>query len=180
MLEEILARFVAMAWLGWVLAGVMVATTVWAFWRQRKKRTEGGWDNGLTGPIPIEGFADCHYPEDLDEWESKLLTLVDVRDNVMQHCTAVYATTERWIVPKLALVYDTLDEKHPNVFWSRAGDRIVLKVQDDMYWHFAGEVHNVFRFGMYGPGSDKKTYSPQDRKDALAVRAWVAERYKEG
>jgi hypothetical protein len=165
-------------WIGWLGATILIVGYFVVRYYFLKKQAEPSL-NGLSGPYGIDGFADCHYPEDLAEWKTELLKLVDIRDNVFEHCAMLYSTTEEWIVPKLALVYDTLDETHPNVFWSRSAGRIVLEVQDDMYWHFAGEVHNVFRFGMYGPGSDRTTYSPQDCRDAAMIQKWIRERYKE-
>ena len=164
------------AWIGWLATGVFFAAWFIYWWKFRKgKRVE----SGLVGPIPIDGFADCHYPKDFDDGDLALLRLVVIRDDVFRYCELEYGKTERWIVPKVTLIWDEPREDHPNVMWSRAGDRIVLKIQPEMYWHFAGEVHNLFRFGMYGPGSDKLTYDDADREAALMVRDWIVKRYKE-
>lgn len=176
-IEEALARFVGMAWLGWVLAGMIIAGW-FVYWRKfrKGKRVE----SGLRGPIPIDGFADCHVPKDLAEWETELLKLVDIRNDVFRYCELAYDKESRWIVGKLALIYGEPSKKHPNVKWSRAGDRITLKIQPDMYWHYAGEVLNVFRFVIWGPGSDKTTYSDADYKATVKIQDWIAKTYKGG
>jgi len=161
-------------WVGWLATGIIFASW-FIYWRKfrKGKRVE----SNLRGPIPIEGFADCHFPKDLEEWESTLLRLVDIRNDVFRHCELKYGNTARWIVPKVALIYGEPSKKHPNVKWSRSGDRITLKIQPKMFWHFAGEVHNVFRFGLHGPGADRMTYGHDDTAAAVAVQTWIAERY---
>jgi hypothetical protein len=174
MLEEILARFVGMAWLGWVLAALIIIGW-FVYWNHFRKGTRV--ESGLAGPYQIDGFADCHYPENLGEWKTELLKLVDIRNDVFRYCEFAYANESRWIVPKVTLIFGKPRKDHPNVMWSRSGDRIVLRIQPDMYWHFAGEVHNVFRFGIWGPGSDKLTYSNADKAAAVKVRDWIAKTY---
>lgn len=177
MLEEILARFVSMAWLGWVLTALIIVGW-FVYWRyfRKGKRVE----SGLAGPYPIQGFADCHYPTGLGEWKTELMKLVDIRNDVFRYCELAYGKESRWIVPKLALIYGAPRKDHINVMWSRSAGRIVLRIQPDMYWHFAGEVLNVYRFGLYGPGSDQTTYSDADYKATVKIQDWIENRYKGG
>jgi hypothetical protein len=164
-------------WLGWLWLAFMLAAVAatWVWHTRRKARTS---EESNLERFSIDGFADCHYPTGV-AGVVMLLRLAMIRDEVMAHCEDTYYSQQDWIVPKVALIFGEPSEKHPNVEWSRAGDRIVLRIQDGMYWHFAGEVHNVFRYGMHGVGSSDHTYGDADRKAAFAVRTWVKAMYYE-
>ena len=164
-------------WIGWLGAAILIVGYFVVRYYFKKKQAEPSL-NGLSGPYGIDGFADCHYPEDLAEWKTELLKLVAIRDDVFRYCEFAYANESRWIAGKLALIYGEPSKDHPNVKWSRAGDRITLRLQPDMYWHFAGEVLNVFRFGIWGPGSDKMTYSDADYKATVKIQDWIEKTYK--
>ncbi|MHC4371005.1 MAG: hypothetical protein ACYSW8_25630 [Planctomycetota bacterium] len=182
MLEEILARFVAMAWLGWALAGMMVAGGVYMFVRQRRKKANEPPDD-LIGPIPIDGFAYCHVPIDLELHMTVLYELEAIRDAVWSICKETYKFEPKspfWVVSKVALCWEEIEAAHPHVEWDPPAGRIRLRIQKNMNWHFAGEVHNVFRWMMYGPLWVDETKSKKDAKRAVSIQDWIAKTYKEG
>jgi hypothetical protein len=165
-------------WIGWLAVGIIVAVTViYAIKFHRGKRT----DSDLIGPIPKDGFAYCHYPKDLGTARGEILLelLQEVRDQVWSKCAESYGhvLTEKWIVSKLTVKHGEVDPEHLDVRWKFGAQQIILRIQDTMYFHFAGEVHNVYRHMMYGPLWVGKTKSGRDRRCLVNVQEWIAQTF---
>jgi hypothetical protein len=84
-------------------------------------------------------------------------------------------------IAKIGMSMDPVDPpKHPHIRWT--GDAVHIKVQPEMYYHFAGELHNMFRYYLYGrdeQGYIKKPKTPEELHIAQAAYLWIQMMYGE-
>ena len=67
---------------------------------------------------------------------------------------------------------------HPHVVWNAPRGSLGLRVQPDMEYWFASELHNVFRCSQAGVAHISKPKNPADAARAVKVQAWIEEEYR--
>ena len=184
---------------GWIAVAIIFIVFGYLFWRQRKNKAEHvstHWP-----PIPVEGFGHVsvpkHYAPEGDDLDLRPLTietaeliahkLKDVQKKVWMMCIGNYtipvSVMDRmgehnalgWCVDKTGITMfpSAMPEDHPFVVWHGPHGPIHLLFQDEMYYWYAHEVHNVFRYVIRGWTQIYDTIDAQDLEDARQIQRWI-------
>lgn len=160
-------------WLGWIATAIIVLGTVYMFYRQRKSKRDTPRSHRTYG---LNGFANAiDIPIDIPEaeaWEI-IEEISDIQLFVWGICLDEYVDQEEWYIDHIGFGYTEPSKKHPNIEYNTGDNDIKIKIQDSMYKHFAGEVHNVYRSFMYGPLFIDMTKNEDDRSAKIRVDALI-------
>ena len=161
-------------WLGWVGAALIILTTVYLFYRQRKKKETDPRTMWMHG---IDGFASVWIPNEVERARGIKLAnrLQSVKHVVWKQCARYYGDDEppAWTVGQINMAYAYPHKDHKEIVWFPAAHKIRIRIQDSMNYWFAHECHNVYRWQKHGP---KWVYSLRDAKDraaALSMQTWI-------
>ncbi|MCK5021490.1 MAG: hypothetical protein KAS32_31045, partial [Candidatus Peribacteraceae bacterium] len=66
-----------------------------------------------------------------------------------------------------------VDPEHPHVLWFAPRDKVFLKVQPTMYYWFVQELHNMFRYQMFGMEWIYKSKDAADEANIVNVEQWI-------
>jgi hypothetical protein len=92
--------------------------------------------------------------------------------------TGIYGETVREApIDTIGMSLDPVHKDHTNVVWFAPTSKMRLRFQDSMYFHFVGELHNMFRYNLYGIEWIYKTRDSADRRAELAARDWIEDTY---
>lgn len=166
---------------GWVLTALIFVGFGYMWYRMRRAKAtkvSKHWP-----PIGVDGFGYVNVPKKTFEGaeisidEARLVAnhLYEVQLAVWQLCIDEYGVTHEtneafqqnargWCVDEVGITNDpeVMDEHHPYIEWNAPHGGIELLLQQHMYYWFAHEVHNVFRYVLHGM---KHIYQPVDDED---------------
>lgn len=152
-------------WLGWAVAAVIILTNVYLFYRQRKKKYNDPRTMWMHG---IDGFASVWIPNDVEKpaGEKIAARLENVRDVIWKQCLRNYGEQARWTIAQINVADAEPHKDHKHVMLIPAAHKIYLRLQEGMYYWFARECHNVYRWQLHGFNF---IYEPKDDADKSAL-----------
>jgi len=191
-------------WIGWVATGVIFVVVAYVWYRFRKRKNSHV--SKIWPSITILGFGGVSIPKfypmlpgqpteepeplsyEVAQLEARIL--YDVKNAVWEKCIEQYGVTyntneafqqnaQGWCVDDIGVTSnpDAMPEGHPFVAWGMPHGGIKLLFQFDMYFWFAHEVHNVFRYVLHGPLHIYDTVDAGDLMDARVVQEWINEEW---
>lgn len=184
-----------------------VITFVWYRFRKKKaNKVRSHWwipvDGFANVSVPVERYlnADIYVkneeelvpiPVSKEEAEDIAYELFDVQLSVWVACIAAYKEYSKgeeyfsprkhtWIVSKVGLSKREMPKGHPYVAWGAPHGiiKLLLLDKEKMYYWFARECHNVFRYVLYGMAHIYKTIDDEDFAITQEIEKWISETYE--
>lgn len=157
------------------VVGAGILYLVWSWWHNTRDHEGNHWTILLDG-FPIVHIPSAHPRDKAWNIASLLkLTYTLVWDRLL---SAYSGGPESAAIAVIGCSDGVVDESHPNILWPAPRDKIFMKVQPTMYYWFARELHNVFRYQIYGIRNIYKPVNDQDAKTIADVEAWIDETYR--
>ena len=137
-------------WLGWVATAIIVLGTIYMFYRQRKRKRETSRTHRWW---PMDGFGTLWIPLDIEKEDAEAIAhrLWAIQQDVWDMCKEEYLVSVDWYIDRIGLGHVAPSEDHQNIQYHPGVHKMEIKIQDSMYYHFAGECHNVYRSFLWGP-----------------------------
>ena len=154
-----------------IIAGILLIGAV-LFYLQRRKKANQLPSHHI---IQQDGFPDVHVPVALSRTEADEIAreLRRVYKEAWLVITAIYVYRggEQMPISVIGLSMDEIEPDHKHIRW--IGDRIHMRYQEDMYFHFAGELHNMVRFYVWGKEGIGETQGATDAERAGRAQHWI-------
>lgn len=167
--------------LGLIVTAVLLAAFVVVFVLQRRRKAR---DTSAHYAIAtVDGFPITHVPKEavasVEEAREVVVKLKEVYVTSWAAFSGIYGKVTRAApIDTIGMSLGPVHPKHENVVWFAPSSKMRLRFQDSMYYHFAGELHNMFRFNLYGIKYIDKMKGKADRKRAIRVQVWIEDNYK--
>lgn len=148
-------------------------------------KIRGPRDEGSHWPINLAGFPTVHvHKETASHAEAE--TLANALRMTYREAWAVFAAfyeqDPRNPAPIARIGLNTGEEisrKHLHIRWVLP-DNVDIRFQPSMYYHFTGELHNMFRVDIHGFGGGDVVPPAQDdldRERRAKVQQWIDSKY---
>ncbi len=170
-------------WLGFVaLAAILVVgALVWRWHVRRKARTRLEPDPPVCR-LPL--FPAVHGTIDVPQQKINDLAkqLQRIHLAAWETFGAIYGIPNPHpiAVSKILLQMGVVDPKHQHIMWNLPRGPITARIQDSLPYHFAGEIHNVFRCSQFGSRFINESRDHADSEAARRVHRWIEENYGGG
>lgn len=170
----------ALDWIGWVAVVFVVVAFILAFVKMRlKKRADRLKPRPPVCRLPL--FPPVHGTiavgqHEVDTWAKRLRRIYF---EAWEEFGLIYGIGDPHplAVSRIFLTLDEVRPDHKHIMWSLPRGPITARVQDTLPFHFAGEIHNVFRCSQFGPTNIYHTISPADLAAARRVQAWISDQW---
>ena len=142
------------AWLGWLVVVALIAAGIYAY--RIIKRRQAQPPNVYAVRLPR--FAAVHLPVSVprDQGESFARQLCAVYGALWPALSRIYDVTPRPLfIDDIALVDREVEPDHPHVVWPMPRPQMTARIQPALPFWFAAELHNIFRFQVWGVGRVK-------------------------
>lgn len=177
-------------WIGWVATAIIVLVFAYLFYKQRKRKANDTRTHAWT---PVDGFGTLWIPLDIPKKErleiAGMLHMVQL--TVWDLCDRAYPTDEHdeetyetryyegpeWYIDTIGLGHEHPSDAHQYVSWHPGAHKMELKVDDQMYYWFAREVHNIYRCFMYGRDHIYDTLNAADLERANGIQLKIVAGY---
>lgn len=162
------------------MTGLLIVLGLFAIWgllfylqRRRKANQKPHMWREIRG-----GLGVVEVTRDVSEEEAIFIAnrLQLVKAKVYAICLDVYPYNDnRYIglVGHIGVANVAPSPEHPVVSFSASADDILLRLDPGMYYEFARECHNVFRYRMHGRAYITQCMDPADLAKANEVRARI-------
>ena len=167
---------------GLILTAVLLAAFVVVFVLQRRSKA-----NSIPAHyvVLVDGFPVTHVPREavvsMKEARGYVVGLKEAYRVSWAVFSGIYnESTREAPIDTIGMSVDPVHAEHPEVVWFAPTSRMRLRFQDSMRYHFVGELHNMFRFNMYGIEYIYKMKNKADGKRAARVQTWIEENYEGG
>ena len=165
-------------WLGWVGAALIILTTVYLFYRQRKKKDTDPRTMWMHG---IDGFASVWIPNEVEKPAGIKMAnqLSNIKRVVWKQCARAYKDpgSQPWTVAQINMAHAYPSKDHPEIVWFPAAHKIRIRIQKSMSYWFAHECHNVYRWQLHGPKWVYSLRNAEDRAAALFIQNWIDQKW---
>ena len=168
------------SWVGWAILCIVVIVFTTVFIAQRRSK-DAPRSHYI---VLLDAFPATHVPAGAVESMEEARRVVSLLKEAYRASWAV-----------MSRIYEELDAReppievigmstapvhthHPDVVWFAPTSKMRLRFQDSMYYHFAGELHNMFRLNLYGITYMYTAKNPKDAKRMAKVSAWIEEKYR--
>lgn len=179
-------------WLGLLICAVLIIGWLFLLYRQRKAKKDHVSKHHPS--IPILGFGGVNVPKEepdgtpISFLDAQVIAtmLHDAQVLVWETCIKEYGVTRStneafqqgakgWCVDEVGITNDpmAMSPKHPMVEWAAPHGGIKLLHQKAMYYWYAHEVHNVFRYVLHGMDHIYDTVDAEDKRIADYVQAKI-------
>jgi len=118
-------------------------------------------------------------PSDVPQEQGEKIAndLDDSRRTLWQRLSHIYGKVPRSMyVGTVFVVHGTVHEDHPLVMWYTGNEKLRLSLRNDMMRWWLLELHNVYRYGIYG---HEGVYLPENAPAQEQLRYALAVRYCE-
>ncbi len=134
--------------IGWIITVAAIAAFGYMLYRMQKSKAE---DRLKPKPwtVWLDLFPPVHFPDDIDEVDGRAIAveLKEASTVLWAALVGIYNYKAGTIpVEEIAVVHDYSKP----VEWLAPHGGIRLRIQDDMMWQYAHELHNVFRYQAFG------------------------------
>ena len=169
--------------IGWLITALVIAGFIAAFVAQRRRKANSASTHYV---VLVDGFPVVHIPREAaasaSEARGYVVGLKEAYRASWAAFNGIYDASAREApIDTIGMSLDPVHKDHPEVVWFAPTSKMRLRFQDSMRYHFAGELHNMFRYNLYGI---EWIYRTKDRKDTeryVEALAWVEKEYfKEG
>ena len=164
----------------WLVLALIAAVFAVVFVKQRAKKANKTSNHYI---VLVDGFPITHVPTDgvssRKEARASVVKLKEVYKTAWHIMSEDYGVVDPREAPIESIGMSTapVHPEHNEVVWFAPTSKMRLRFQPSMYYHFAGELHNMFRFNMHGV---KWIHIPKDEDDAARaaeVQRWIEENY---
>jgi len=161
---------------GWILSGVIaIAFFVLLFKQQRDKRnnTPHLWDQD------IDGFGSLWLPTTVSEEDGEKIAakLANVRDVIWKQCKRNYGVDVRWTVVQTSVAPAEPHKDHKHVMFIPGAHKIYLRLQERMYYWFARECHNAYRWQLHGFNHIYEPVDDDDKAALILTQGWIENKW---
>ena len=165
--------------IGWSLVALFIAIIVVAFVLQRRRKANKERSHYI---ILLDAFPATHVPlgavVDRSEARGVAQALKVAYRASWAALTGIYGSSVREIpIGTIGITMGPVLENHSEVAWLIGTGKVLLKFQDRMYYWFVAELHNMFRYNMYGMDWVYETRDEDDRLKALEAQEWIEKNY---
>ena len=171
------------AWLGWIALALILTAFTLAFVKQRMNKTEEKLNPSHYVVNTVDDFPTTHVPREAVASFADAEAAVVALDKVYDYAWAMFgefysAPFERSApIDTIGMSLGPVHPDHKDVVWFAPSSKMRLRFQPTMRFHFAGELHNMFRFNLHGIKHIYKTKDAADKARALKVQAWIKGEY---
>ena len=163
----------------WLIIALVAVVFAVVFVAQRRSKAEKIPSHYV---VLVDGFPVVHVPREA------VLTMKEARGYVVGLKEAYRASwavfsdiygkvTREAPIDTIGMSVDPVHKTHPEVVWFAPTSKMRLRFQDSMYYHFVGELHNMFRYNLYGVEWISKTKNIADAKKASRAAEWIEKEY---
>lgn len=174
-----------MNWLGLAFGLLILGFICYGWSKRNQKKGKGPWQ------FIFQGFGIVSVAREIPRFDgrpAKQVTeatarvvanqLVTTYRETWAECRRIYKHGKlNWPVERVAVVGGMVEPDHPEVVWPAPVPMIKIRLQDDMNFWFAGEIHNVFRYTLYGINHIYKPVNQNDEASMKLVKEWIRLRY---
>jgi hypothetical protein len=160
-------------WIGYIVAGLAILGFIVAFVVQRRKKAT---DTRSHHTVLLDGFPIVHIPISLSREEAERISKKLRYTYVKTWAQMIKIYGEDVGEMPIATIGSSLfeiDPEHRHIKWPMPRDKVFLRVQPSMYYWFAGELHNMFRYLLHGTQWVYNTKDSTDKKFANKAYRWI-------
>lgn len=164
----------------WLITAVTIALMFYLLYRMHRRKAAEQRSHHVITPVQ---FPPVHVPlaVGLEDARNIAETLSATYREAWAAFDAIYqASGQQFPVSTVGCTMGECHSEHPHVYWSRGSSKIVLRIQSTMYYWFARELHNVYRYTLRGVDGIYNTFSSDDRANALAAEQWITNHIADG
>ena len=164
-------------WLGWLAAAVIILGTAYLFYRQRKKKESDTRSHHI---VLLDGFPIVHIPISLSRERAEKIAanLQNVYTRLWASIAKSYCLTPAPMpIATIGSSLFEVDPEHPHVLWIAPRDKVFLRVQPTMYYWFARELHNIFRYRTFGMQWIYVARDEADDNNIIDIEQWIKENF---
>ena len=167
-------------WPGFAVSGILIAVFVYLFVLQRRRKARQVPSHYV---VLVDGFPVTHVPREavvsMSEARRYVVGLKEAYRASWDVFKGIYGKVTREApIDTIGMSLDPVHESHPEVVWFAPTSKMRLRFQDSMYYHFVGELHNMFRYNLYGIQWISKTKNIADARKASSVAEWIENEYR--
>jgi hypothetical protein len=165
--------------LGLIITAAAIAAFIVLFVLQRRRKARHVSAHYV---VLVDGFPVTHVPREavvsMSEARRYVVGLKEAYRASWAAFRGIYSTTT-WEAPidTIGMSLGPVHKSHPEVVWFAPTSKMRLRFQDSMCYHFAGELHNMFRYNLYGIMYINKMKNDEDAKMASAAAEWIEKEY---
>ena len=167
-----------------IIVGIMLIFGVLFYLQRRKKAADKLKPHPWT--VWRNLFCPVHVPADVsvEQGQRYAADLAAAYSRLWENLGNIYEKKNPPppCVTEIMLTHDEVAPGHPRVVWNAPHGPIILRIRPDMVFWYAHEMHNVFRYQLYGMGriylDDYEPTQQEARQYADAV-AFINETFKE-
>ena len=165
---------------GLIVTAILLAAFVWAFVAQRGRKASDTRSHYAVASV--YGFPITHVPREAvsspEEAREVVVGFKRVYRKVWSEFSLIYGVETRAApIDTIGMSLDPVHPDHEDVVWFAPTSKMRLRFQDSMHYHFAGELHNMFRYNLYGIKHIYKTKDDADLAIATSVKSWIKKRF---
>ena len=167
-----------------IIVGIMLVFGVLFYLQRRKKAADKLKPHPWT--VYLDRFTPAHIPYDVDRATGRQYA-ADLKDAYLELWENLGNIYEKKNPPpscvtEIMLTHSEVLPDHPHVVWYAPHGPIGLRIQPGMGRWYAGEMHNVFRYQLYGMGRiylDDYEPTPREVEQYADAVAFINEAFKE-
>ena len=166
------------AWIGWLATAAIFIGFGWMFYRQRRKKATDERNHHI---ILLDGFPIVHIPvsRTRSDAESLAQALQGAYKLSWAQMGTLYGVDYRPAGIDVIGVSDGIvREDHKHVMWLVGRGKVFLSLQPTMVYWFVRELHNIFRYQLYGINHIYKPVGKQDSRTIASVESWIDKTYR--
>ncbi len=165
--------------IGFILAAALITALVVVFVLQRRRKANQVPKHYV---VLVDGFPITHVPREaaatMEEARGYVVGLKEAYRASWAVFNGIYKQSTREApIDNIGMSMGPVHEDHPEVVWFAPTSRMRLRFQPSMRYHFAGELHNMFRYNLYGITYIYKMKNKADKARAAKAQAWVESTY---
>jgi len=163
--------------------GAIILYIFFSWWHSTRDHEGNHW------PINLAGFPTVHVHKETAN-EAAAEAIANVLRMTYREAWAVFAafyevgwdpTDKKYQAPIAKIGLNTGEEiepKHPHIRWVLP-DVLQIRFQSSMYYHFTGELHNMFRWNIHKCNMEivKRPIPGEDAERAVKVQRWIEAKY---
>ena len=168
--------------IGWIALALILTAFTLAFVKQRMNKAEEKLNPSHYVTL-VDRFPVTHVPREavasMEEAREAVVGLKEAYRATWHVMSEEYGVVDPREAPidTIGMSLGPVHEDHPEVVWFAPSSKMRLRFQPTMRYHFAGELHNMFRFNLHGIKHIYKTKNAADKARALKVQAWIKGEY---
>jgi hypothetical protein len=161
--------------IGLIITAVLVAAFVVVFVQQRRRKANQVPKHYV---VLVDGFPVTHVPREavatMEEARGYAVGLKEAYRASWAAFKGIYGeSTGEAPIDTIGMSVNPVHKSHPEVVWFAPTGKMRLRFQPTMRYHFAGELHNMFRYNLYGIEYIYKTRNEADNARAIEAQLWI-------